>query len=74
MRISSNPMISVLHDIMWSVGKNVTHKAKGKNSKIYLSLGGPRWSNICGTSCEIPTTTLSEIIHDSEVQKTCEAF
>ena len=32
MLISSNPMISVLHNIMWSIGKNVTHKAKGKNS------------------------------------------
>ena len=32
MLISSDPMISVLHNIMWSIGKNVTHKAKGKNS------------------------------------------
>ena len=31
----SSPMISVLHNIMWSVGKNVTHKAKGKNSTKY---------------------------------------
>ena len=30
MLISSNSMISVLHYIMWSVGKNVNHKAKGK--------------------------------------------
>ena len=25
-------MIAVLHNIMWSIGKNVTHKAKWKNS------------------------------------------
>ena len=32
MLITSNPMIYVLHNIMWSIGKNVTHEAKGKNS------------------------------------------
>ena len=32
MLISSNPMISVLHNIIWSVGINVSHKAKGKNN------------------------------------------
>ena len=28
----SNLMISLLHNIMWPIRKNVTHKAKGKNS------------------------------------------
>ena len=40
MLISSNPMISMLHNIMWSIGKNVTHKAKGKNRTSICALVG----------------------------------
>ena len=30
--------ISVLHNIMWSIGKKITHKAKGKNSTSIWAL------------------------------------
>ena len=33
-------MISVLHNIMWSIEQNVTHKAKGKNSTSIWTLVG----------------------------------
>ena len=35
-----NPMISVLHNIMWSIGKKNSHEAKGKNSASILALVG----------------------------------
>ena len=40
MLISSNAMISVLDNIMWSTGKNVTHKAKGKSRTSTWALVG----------------------------------
>ena len=45
MLISSNPMISVLHILCGQSAKNVTQKAKGKNSTSIRALAGQDGKN-----------------------------
>ena len=39
MHIWSNPMISILHNIMWAIGENETHKAKGNIVDLLALVG-----------------------------------
>ena len=68
MLISSNPMTSVLHNIMWSIGKNVIHKAKGKI--VYLI--EPWWTKMYKNST--PNYRFKSVINNHMMYKSCMIF